>query len=188
MKKGLGAALFWGALWGMLEAIMGFLSASPSLFPESYLRFPIAWFFLWIAWSRTSRGETLLWTSFTAAAVITLDLLMPVSPSFVLHPAVASLMIGVVLFFAVEWLFPRLDRPVHWAGVVLLTNTLWRILFLGYLYCLPEHARVGTAAMDGNALVSFFVAENAGSSALIIAVQSALALWAHRKKKPDITG
>lgn len=137
MKRRIGAIVFWGALWGLTEATLGYFLHMLPVNPGWALWFPIAFFFMKGARSSTGSNEAILPTAILAASIKFVDIFMPGSVDRVVNPA-ASILLEALCVYGLFKFILRDGKPViaQYAGV-LSASFLWRVLYIGYVSLLP---------------------------------------------------
>jgi hypothetical protein len=130
----LGAAVFWGSLWGIGEATAGHilhLLRVPGI--AGLIMFPAGFFLMSRAFDRSGKPAAIFLTACTAAAIKLTDLVIPGSDVFsVINPAQAILLESL----AVMGIFSFLKRTGRISLLPpLLASVFWRLayVFLGVL-------------------------------------------------------
>ncbi|NBC30568.1 MAG: hypothetical protein GVY29_11340 [Spirochaetes bacterium] len=136
------AILFFGGIWGVLEATLGFLlhflprvTGFPRL--AGFLMFPIGLIFLVAAAQATRKPASALGVAAVAAAVKLSSLALPVVQwGFVRNPALAILSEGLIVFVGLYVVgFTKISArsvaaaigvSLGWRGVFLLANVVLR--------------------------------------------------------------
>ncbi len=136
MKKYFLALLFWGGVWGMSEATVGYVLhlaavALPGL--PGALMFPIGFFCMHQAQKATGRTAAALSIAVIAALIKLVDFLMPGYDAIrIVNPALSILLEGLAV--AALCMLPRQRSGNPGFFRVLGMGVLWRSLFSGYLY------------------------------------------------------
>ncbi len=118
--------LFFGGLWGVMEATLGFgLHLLPCGF-SGMLMFPLGFYCMFNAYKSSDYKPAIFYTASLAALVKFVDLLIPIrSPMSVINPAVSILLESLVVFACVSVLKTnRYYRPA------LLMSLVWILLFV----------------------------------------------------------
>jgi hypothetical protein len=126
-------SLFWGALWGIAEATVGYLAHLVIFIPgiAGFIMFPIGFYFMTRAYKDTGKPGILFSTAAVAASIKLVDLFLPnLSPIHTINPAIAILMESAVVFLV----FKSINaKPLQFRfGEVLIASTAWRLGFLFY--------------------------------------------------------
>ena len=124
-----GALFFWGILWGSAEAILGYLLhliPVPGL--PGMIMFPIGFCCMISAFRSSGRVAAVLWISWIAAAVKSLDILIPSAvPAAVINPVFAILCEGMAVAGLAYWI-KRTNRAESvkrfWPAAF-----LWRLIY-----------------------------------------------------------
>jgi len=125
-------SLFWGALWGIAEATIGYLAHLVFILPgiAGFIMFPIGFYFMSRAYKETGKPSILLSTASVAAVIKMADLFLPaLSPFKTINPALcilleAAVVIGVIQVFKVKPL------EFRWSQALIISSG-WR---LGYIF------------------------------------------------------
>lgn len=132
MKKHLTTILFFGAIWGLLEATLGYaLHFAPVLISGSIM-FPVASLILFRTYQSTSSKKSLMGVAVVASLIKSVNLFMPnLSPWKVINPMImilveACLIVVVLGALSSEKMLPNL-LAMPFASVT------WRVLFLAAL-------------------------------------------------------
>ncbi|MFC2146663.1 hypothetical protein ACFLRT_04800 [Acidobacteriota bacterium] len=126
-------SLFWGALWGIAEATIGYLAHLILFIPgiAGFIMFPIGFYFMTRAYKDTGKPGILFSTAAVAASIKLVDLFLPnLSPIHSINPAIAILMESAAVFLVFKLLNAK---PVQFRfGELLIASTTWRLGFLFY--------------------------------------------------------
>jgi hypothetical protein len=163
------AALFYGGLWGLIEATLGYLlhlwgrfSPVPGL--AGFVLFPVAFLLLYRAYRASGRAAAVPAAAVVAAAAKAASALVPgIGLEFTTNPVLAILAEGAVVFLGLR-LF--VFRPGRLLPVGLLAVSLgWRLLFLGLVALLP--VQKGILMKGPDALLGFLLIEPAVNTLLL---------------------
>lgn len=137
-------ALFWGSLWGLTEATLGYLvhliTAIPGM--AGFFMFPIAFYFMTRAYKERGQAGTIFATAAVAASLKLVDLLLPgLNPLKTINPAISILMEAMAVIFVIRSMkvdrVEKVDR-VKQAGMIrfrfrdaILAGLYWRGGFIG---------------------------------------------------------
>ena len=133
VKNILTISLFWGSLWGIAEATLGYIFHLVTVIPgiAGFFMFPIGFYCMTRAYRESGKSASLLITAAAAAAIKLVDLFLPaVSPIKTLNPAAAILLEGVVVMVMLHHLAKKsLEfRFRH----ILAAAAAWRVGFVFY--------------------------------------------------------
>lgn len=168
----IGPVLFWGALWGVFEATVGYLLHLLPISIGFLVWFPIACFFMGKVYARTGKARAILYVGLLSAAVKLVDLLLPGRIDRVINPAVSIIFESLALFAVVCILNTlqenRRANPATKALAAVGINTLWRGLFILYIaFIVPQWMRDVSVMRSAPSLVRFAVIDHAASSAVL---------------------
>jgi hypothetical protein len=177
-SRAMRAALFFGALWGIAEATLGYLLhllpfTVPIVSLSGAVMFPIGFFFMYSALRTSSEASSILLTAVVAAAVKAATLLVPgVTFLFVRNPMVAILLEGS-LCAAWAGLLPAGGRWLRVLPAAAGLSVSWRAAFL--LVSLLAGIRGGILAKGAGSILSFIFLESVINAVLIALLVSASA-------------
>lgn len=162
--------VFYGALWGIAEATLGYLfhGLSRLLFIPGlagFIMFPLALFFMHRAYLRTGQVSTLMGVSAIAAAIKLTNLALPVLPPMdTINPAMAILLEGaaVTVLFGIARQF---EEAVTWPRI-LLVATGWKAMFL--FIQLAAGIESGMAFADPMLVLRFLLLDSIVNTVLIV--------------------
>lgn len=122
--------LFFGAIWGILEATLGYvLQFLPPLVSGSVM-FPIAATLMMITYQNTKSRSSMIYVAAIAATIKSINLFMPGLPAIkTYNPMIAMMLQSFVLAVFVP-LFKKNSMPAVLTSIALV-GISWRILFLG---------------------------------------------------------
>ncbi|HMA63312.1 MAG TPA: hypothetical protein VKP78_11730 [bacterium] len=117
--------LFYGGLWGILEATLGFaLHFLPPGFAGMFM-FPIGFYFMYNAYRTTDQHSTIFYTALVAAALKLSNLILPFNTVMsAVNPAVSIILEGLVVLVGVRAIVmgKKLATPY-------LMSLSWTVLF-----------------------------------------------------------
>ncbi len=129
-KQMISSVVFFGALWGILEATLGYaLQFLPNLISGSVM-FPIGAGILYLAYRQTGSPRAMFTVALIAASIRGVNFFMPgLLPIRTYNPMIAIVLQGLA-FYAV---LPILERKAPWTqlGGLVAASLLWRWAFLG---------------------------------------------------------
>jgi len=159
MKKYLTLILFWGSIWGLAEATIGYLLhflaiAVPGL--PGFLMFPIAFYFMNRAYRSSGQVSAIFMVAVIAAAIKLMDFLLPVYSAIrIINPSISILMEGLAVALVYQVFKTQLQNlsylPSLYMGVV------WRTLFLVYLAIISIFGLPAALVTDGMVISLRFV-------------------------------
>ncbi len=180
------ASLFFGSLWGLAEATVGHgLHALRLPGLAGFLMFPLGMLFMSLAYARGRNLRSVLMTSWTAASIKLIDLLIPGTDVMaVLNPDQAILLKGLAaagLFHYLgsrpAWVFERnkelpANRPGNFASLFFASAAsalAWRSTYLAASFLTAAiFAASNIFRVDGVPIARFLVLDSTVNAALIV--------------------
>lgn len=162
------SALFFGGLWGLAEASLGYLlhlwgRAAPGL--AGYIMFPIGFLLMYQAFRDAGRVEAVPAAALVAAAAKAASALLPgVGLLFVTNPVLAILAEGLVVFLGLRLVAFRASPLLP--AKILAVSLGWRLLFLALVAVLP--VQKGILSKGPGALLGFLLVEPAVNTLLLV--------------------
>lgn len=123
--------IFFGAIWGLIEATLGYaLHLLPALIAGSIM-FPIVMFILYHAYKSLSSRKAIFFVGLVAILIKSTNLFLPfLFPAKTINPMIA-MAIQTLLVFAVIPLFESKKLSVKITSIVLV-SVAWRLVMIGY--------------------------------------------------------
>jgi len=158
--------LFFGALWGIVEASVGYLlHFLPSLIAGTIL-FPFAALILSKTYHKCGSSWAILGVGIIAASIKAFDFFLPVLNVFkVINPMVSIILEALVVFAVI-----KVTNKAHWTYQVraLFTASFgWRLLFLGYFGVQMLSTGYAAPQIQSISAIADFVLVSGSISALI---------------------
>lgn len=129
-------SLFWGALWGIAEATLGYLAHLITVIPgiAGFIMFPIGFYFMTRAYKAVGKKGVLFSTAAVAAGIKLVDLFLPgLSPIKTINPALSILMEALAVMVVFKLLDGgRVEAGRFRFGDALAASAGWRLGFLFY--------------------------------------------------------
>jgi len=123
--------IFFGALWGIVEATLGYLLHLLPGYLAGSLMFPIVVFILYRAYKSLGTRKAIFFVAIVAMVIKSVNLLLPfMVPAKTINPMV-SMFVESLLVFAVIPLFESKKLPVKISAIVI-ASIGWRLAFVGY--------------------------------------------------------
>jgi len=124
--------LFYGSLWGLLEATLGHvLHFIPATIAGSIM-FPIAGVILYKAYQKIESRFALFYIGGVAASIKSIDLLLPQSSVFkTINPMISIMLEALVVVLVVNLLVSK--SPVKKAIALPVASIGWRTLFVSWM-------------------------------------------------------
>lgn len=129
------ATIFFGGIWGIIEATLGYvLHIIPglSLYMSGAVLFSFASFILYRAYKVTDSRWALLGVGFIAAAIKSIDFLLPIaSPFKVINPMLSIIMESLMVVAVIRMLTK--DSLTSKASALAIASVGWRVLYFAYM-------------------------------------------------------
>jgi len=124
--------IFYGALWGFLEATLGyFLHFVPTMIAGTIM-FPIASVILLRAYNKTNSKAALLMIGGVAAAIKSIDLFLPSFSIYKTINPMVSIVLESLLVFAVVMLFTS-EKVTNKIAAAQVASIGWRVGYVFYM-------------------------------------------------------
>ena len=166
MKKHLTAIVFYGAMWGVFEASLGYILHSFVITTNftGMVMFPLACYFMLKVYQQTDNVESVFLTSTIAASIKLVDLFIVAIPlDRVLHPALCILLEGAVVYAVFKVLEGQIAK-INYVQTLALCMS-WRALYIIHLYFVAFlYLKLPPVSIM---LKRFFLIESLGNSAVI---------------------
>lgn len=124
--------IFYGAIWGLLEATIGyFLHFVPAMIAGTIM-FPIASVILLKAYNKTNSKAALLFIGGVAAAIKSIDLFLPSFSIYKTINPMMSIVLESLLVFAVVMLFTS-EKVTNKLAAAQIASIGWRVGYVFYM-------------------------------------------------------
>lgn len=124
--------IFYGALWGFLEATLGYaLHWIPTLIAGTIM-FPIASVILLRAYNKTNSKKALLYIGLVATTIKSVDLLLPSYTVFNTINPMVSIVLESLLVFVVVFLFTS-EKVTNKIAAAQIASIGWRVGYITYM-------------------------------------------------------
>lgn len=133
--KLLSIIIFFGALWGIAEASIGYLLhiiPGLSLYVSGAIMFSFASIILYKAYQKTHSRMSLLYIGIVAAAIKAVDFFLPFTNPFKIINPMLSIIFEALALFAVITMLSREDLKSK-ATALMIGSLAWRVLFFAYM-------------------------------------------------------
>jgi hypothetical protein len=138
MRKYISTIVFWGALWGITEATVGYALHMVSFGIGWFFWFPLAFFFMNRVYKDTGKLSSILYTCSFASAIKLTNLFLPTRIDKVLNPAISILFEGMVVFILIK-IVQKYEQKVNFRFFwVLAVSMSWKVFYSLYLLTLPS--------------------------------------------------
>ncbi len=175
--KTISTILFFGALWGILEATIGHvLHFLPATIAGSIM-FPIAGAILYKAYRRLNNRPALIYVGLVAALIKSVNFLMPsLSIYKTINPMIAIIMETALVVIVITMLAS--DRIQNQAGAAVIASIGWRVLFVSWMGL--QYVLTGNLApylANATAILEFVVLSGLISSVFLIGLRFVVDRW-----------
>ncbi|MFO7969641.1 MAG: hypothetical protein R6U15_06010 [Candidatus Izemoplasmatales bacterium] len=124
--------IFFGAIWGILEASLGYLLHFIPGFIAGTIMFPIVMFILYKAYKSLGSRKAIFYVAMVAIAIKSINLLMPLPTPFkVVNPMIAMAIESLLVFVVIPMFESK--KPATVVSGVLIASIGWRLAYVGYL-------------------------------------------------------
>ena len=182
MKKHICIIVFYGAIWGLVEATLGHALHILPVKIGWMLWFPIAFSFMKTVYLKTGKHWSVIITALITANIKLVDLFTSVRIDYVINPAVSIVLESIAVY--------TIFRVVSSYGInkssIILINTGWRILYMLYVLFLPEYLIKISPISSCQSFLNFFFIENIVTSIFIYAIEKIREKSKNLKNKENI--
>ena len=179
-KSNIFAIVFFGSVWGILEATLGYALHFIPTFVAGLIMFPIAAGLLVRAAKVIGSRQAIIYVGLVAATIKAIGFFMPGLSLFkTLNPMVAIVMEALLVMAVYPYLI-KLDMKSISIGA-LISGIGWRVLFVAYMF--GQYAVTGFMAKYLNsvsAVMSFIVLSGALSAVLVVGSLQVEKHFSHR--------
>lgn len=170
MKKDLNIILFWGALWGITEATLGYvlhIFSIPLPGLPGLLMFPVAFVFMHRVYDSTQDAMSVVQVACVAAMIKLTDLLFGgILSIYIINPALSL----IIEALAVALVFSRAERhkrKINFADSFTM-GWIWRGMFLGYMIIISKFSLpAGLVTSGWGVALRFWIVESFFNAFLI---------------------
>ncbi len=167
LKKMIFTSVLYGSLWGLAEAVLGYVLHMLPYGISGLVMFPIGFMLMNMAYRQTQKTSSVYFVAIVAAVIKLVDLFLPFVPTLrILNPAVcilaeaAAVAVLFKLFVSKKWTYNLMGAVV--------ASTAWRtffVLFMAFLtlFSIPS----GTLNGGWTSIASFIVFEGLINAAII---------------------
>lgn len=128
LKSTLIYALFFGGIWGITEATLGYLLNLSTIGISGCIMFPIGYCILRKAYKKSNNLSVIFYSSLIAGIIKLVNLFMPIShPVKVINPAFAIVLEGLSVMALVAWSVKK-NKEIGFSSA-LLAGFSWRIIY-----------------------------------------------------------
>nr|WP_319216451.1 hypothetical protein [uncultured Trichococcus sp.] len=164
--------VYWGSLWGLAEATLGYVLHMAAIqLPgvPGFVMFPVAFYFMRKAYLATGKPGAVFQVALVAALIKCCDFLIPGNiPIRILNPALSILLEGLAVAFVFVYA-ERRKTAVGFASVFSM-GVLWRSVFLFYLFLISMIDLPAALVTDGlQVSLRFLLLESLVNAILMVA-------------------
>ncbi|NLL56330.1 MAG: hypothetical protein GX242_03850 [Clostridiales bacterium] len=156
--KILNKVFFWGALWGIFEATIGYLLHLLPINIGYLFWFPLAVFFMERAYKSTGKLYSVLLIAVFASIIKLTNLFTGIRIDKVINPAASIILEGLTVFLAYHF-FNKLPTQ-NKATKAAIISLSWRFLYIIYLLFIPEFMYSISALASRQKLIHFLLIES----------------------------
>lgn len=157
------AVVFWGSLWGLIEATIGYgLHLLHIRGVTSFFLFPMACYYMDKVRKQASSQWAILYMALLAAGIKLLDFFIPGNdPIRIIFPSIAIVLEGMAVFGA----FMFVEKKERKFGYLeaLFVSSAWRIVFTLLQFATLPQAKVPSS----QSVIKFIIVDSLVNSALI---------------------
>ena len=161
--------IFYGAVWGIVEATLGYLIHLTKM-SSTIILCPLAFFFMNQVYKSTGKIKSIFFISIMSASIKLLDLFTNVRIDKVINPAISILLEGAV-FAIMIYIFQKNDLKKNTKIIsVFVMNTLWRMAYCIYLFFSPRFIYEYSILVSTQNVYDFLIVKNIQTSLVLIAL------------------
>lgn len=183
MKKSISIIIFWGAVWGLIEATLGYVLHSFSLSVGWFFWFPLAFYFMSKVYRQTNSVTSVLFASAIAAAIKLIDFLLPARIDRIINPAVSIIFEGLIVFAAFKIIEHKQDFFRIRYLEAFAVSIGWRVLYVVYILLMPAFFYSVSPMRAASPFMKFFLLESIANSLIIYAYMKITERTNERKVK-----
>lgn len=168
--------IFYGSVWGLLEAVIGYMLHLLPTFIAGTIMFPIAMFVLVKAYGALDSKKQILMVGVVAAIIKSVGFLLPgLSPFKTLNPMIAIMMESLLVVLVIPYLSKAKTSYVLMSALV--ASIGWRGLFASYMLIQALiSSNVAPYLSSVNLVINFVLINGLFGGLLCFGL-----LWANRK-------
>lgn len=160
------AVVFWGSIWGIVEATLGYLLHRMNLSVGFFIWFPLAFYFLNKIYRKTGDAWCVLYGGFVAAVIKLTDLFIEPNVIKVVNPS-ASIIFEAASLLVLYKIIEKRNKKVGILGIAGV-NVAWRAIFLTYVFLFMPRAVIATSQLRAlNPFLQFMLLESAANTIII---------------------
>lgn len=121
-------SVFFGSLWGISEAVLGYLLHLVPFGLSGFIMFPIGYCFMYRAFKLTHNIKSIMYVGFIAAFIKLADLVLPFLPSLKILVPSAAIVLESLSLYAAYLIFQNMRSKPSIYGIVF-SSISWRVVF-----------------------------------------------------------
>lgn len=164
--KYISTAIFWGSLWGITEAILGYLLHKINFSFGWCIWFPMAFYFMDRIYRKVKKAQYVLYGVLITSVIKLTDLFIETRVDKVINPSI-SIIFEAAAIFVVYKIVERNHKKVGIIAVTVL-NFFWRGLYIGYLLLAPKSFLSISPLRGLNPFLQFILVESTVNIATIM--------------------
>lgn len=158
--------LFFGSIWGIVEATLGYLLHRMNLSVGWCIWFPLAFYFLDKIYRKTGHAWCVLYGGFVVAIIKLTDLFIEPNIIKVINPS-ASIIFEAFSLLVLYKIMEKRNKKVGALGIAGV-NVAWRAIFLTYIFLFMPKAVIATSQLRAlNPFLQFMLLESAANTIII---------------------
>jgi len=134
-KQIISATIFFGGIWGITEATLGYIIHSIpglSIYMSGAVLFSFASYILYKAYKATDSRIALMFVGFIAAAIKAVNFFLPIlSPFKVINPMLSIIMESLMVVAVISVLAK--DKLASKVSAIVIASVGWRVLYFAYM-------------------------------------------------------
>lgn len=162
--------IFYGALWGIVEATLGYLVHLANI-SSTFVLLPIAFFFMKQVYKSTGKISSIFVISIISCCIKSLNIFTGIRLDKVINPIISILLEGST-FAGYAYILKKLEanegaNKFQKYSLIFIMNTVWRTAYCLYLACAPEFIYKFSILTSSAKIVDFMITKNLGTSVII---------------------
>lgn len=134
----------------------------------SFIWYPFAIYCMTKVYNQTGKKRAIFYISIFSALIKLTNLFMALRIDKVINPAMSILLEGVALAIIVALYNGYPNKFIKKVGFVITTNTVWRILYLGYLAMTPVAIKNVSIFVSNAKIIEHMVTKNIGTGIVLL--------------------
>lgn len=162
--------IFYGGLWGIVEATLGYLVHLTTI-SSTIILLPLAFWFMTQVYKATEKVRSIIIISLISSSIKLLNLFTNIRLDKVINPVISILLEGVV-FATLVIIVKKIQEKrktscIEKFGLITIMNTLWRLAYCGYLLLAPQWIYANSILTSNEKIIDFMIIKNIITSVII---------------------